>query len=96
MGDINVDIIKDNNQPKKKQELLYFMDKFVLKSQFSESTTKVGSQLDHMWANVHGNECKYGVIEAYWSNFHKPIYIPFKLPNTLAMYNKKPLLSPFI
>jgi hypothetical protein len=37
---------------KKNQELLYFMDKFQLKSQFSESTTKVGSQLDHIWANV--------------------------------------------
>jgi hypothetical protein len=26
------------------------MDKFKLKSQFNESTTKVGSQLDHIWA----------------------------------------------
>ncbi len=40
MGDFNVDILKDNNQAKNKQELLYFMDKFQLKSQFSESTTK--------------------------------------------------------
>ncbi len=31
MEDFNVDILKDNNQPKKK-ELLYFMDKFQLKS----------------------------------------------------------------
>jgi hypothetical protein len=38
MGDFNVDILK---QPtKKKQELLYFMDEFQLKSQFSENTTK--------------------------------------------------------
>jgi hypothetical protein len=65
------------------------MDKFQLKSQFSESTTKAWSQLDHIWANVLENECKYGVIEAYWSDFHKPIYIAFKLPNTLMMYNKK-------
>jgi hypothetical protein len=28
MGDFNVDILKDNNQPKNKPELLYFMDKF--------------------------------------------------------------------
>jgi hypothetical protein len=48
MGDFNVDIIKDNNQLKKKQELLYFMDKFQLKSQFSENTTKAGSQLNHI------------------------------------------------
>jgi hypothetical protein len=32
---------------------------------------------------------KFGVTKAYWSNFHKPIYIAFKLPNTLLMYNKK-------
>jgi hypothetical protein len=42
------------------------------------------------------NEYKYGVIEAYWLDFHKSIYIAFKLPNTIPMYNKKPLLSPFI
>jgi hypothetical protein len=46
--------------------------------------------------NVLGNECKFGVIKAYWSNFHKSIYITFKLPNTLPMYNIKPLMLPFI
>ncbi len=92
MGDFNVDIIEDNNQPKNK----YFMDKFQLKSQFSESTTKVGFQLSHIWANVFRNECKSSVTEAYWSYFHKPIYIAFKLPNTLPMHNKKPLMFPFI
>jgi hypothetical protein len=64
------------------------MDKFPLKSQFNENTT--------IWANVLKNECKYGVIEGYWSNFHKLIYIAFKLPNTLPMYYKKPLISSFI
>jgi hypothetical protein len=69
------------------------MDKF----QFNESTTKTGFQLNHIWTNiVLGNECKYGVTEAYWLDFHKWIYIAFKLPNTLPMYNKKPLISPFI
>jgi hypothetical protein len=72
------------------------MDKFKLKSQFNESTTKVESQLDHMWANVYGNECKYGVIGAYWLAFHKLIYIAFKLQNTLSMYNKKSSIFPFI
>jgi endonuclease/exonuclease/phosphatase family metal-dependent hydrolase len=62
MGDFNVDILKDNNHGKTKQKLLDFMDKFKLKSQFNESTTKVGFQLDHIWANVLGNECKYSVI----------------------------------
>jgi hypothetical protein len=40
---------------KKKQELLYFMNKFKLKSQFIESTTKVGFQLNHIQANVLTN-----------------------------------------
>jgi hypothetical protein len=64
------------------------MDKLQLKLQFNENTTKAIFQLGHILANVLGNECKFGVIEAYWSNFHKPIYIAFKLPNTLPMYNK--------
>jgi hypothetical protein len=34
------------------------MDKFQLKSQFNEKITKFGSQLNHIWENVHGNECK--------------------------------------
>jgi len=72
------------------------MDKFQLKSQFSESITKVGFQLNRIWANVLGNECKFGVIKAYWLDFQKPIYIAFKLLNTLLMYNKKPLMSSFI
>jgi hypothetical protein len=72
------------------------MDKFQLKSQFSENTTKIGSQLDHILTNVLGNECKFGVIETYWLDFHKPNYITFKLPNTCRMFSKKPLLFPFI
>jgi hypothetical protein len=60
MGDFYVKIQKNNNQAKKKQ-FFFFMDKFELKSQFSENTTKVGSQLNHIWANVLVNECKFGV-----------------------------------
>jgi hypothetical protein len=41
MGDFYVDILKDNNQAKNNQELINFMDKFQLKSQFNENTTKV-------------------------------------------------------
>jgi hypothetical protein len=59
------------------------MDKFKLKSQFSESNTIARSQLHHIWANVLGNECKFGVIKAYWLDFHKLIYIAFKLLNAL-------------
>jgi len=72
------------------------MDKFQLKSEFNESTAKVGCQFDHIGANVLGNECKSIVTNAYWSDFHKPIYIAFKLPHTFPMYNKKPLMSSFI
>jgi hypothetical protein len=69
MRGFNVDILKDNNQPKNKQELLYFMDKFQLKSQFSENTTRAISQLDHIWANVLGNKCKSHVTKAYCQIF---------------------------
>ncbi len=48
------------------------------------------------YGHVPRNECKYGVIKAYWEIFHKPIYIVSKLPNTLPMYNKKPLLFSFL
>jgi hypothetical protein len=39
------------------------MGKFKLG--FSESTTKVGFQLDRVWANVLENECKSSVTKAY-------------------------------
>ncbi len=41
-------------------------------------------------------KCKYGIVEAYWLDFDKPIYLAFKLPNTFSMYNKNPLSSPFL
>jgi endonuclease/exonuclease/phosphatase family metal-dependent hydrolase len=41
MGDFNVDILKDNNQTKKNQELLNFMAKFQFKSQFKFSQTNL-------------------------------------------------------
>ncbi len=45
------------------------MDKFQLKSQFSENTTKARSQLDHIWANVLGNEFKFGVTKSILDRF---------------------------
>jgi hypothetical protein len=63
------------------------MDKLELNSHFNASTPKEKFQLDHIWTNVFGNECKLGVIEAYWPYFHKPIYVAFKLPNTLPIIN---------
>jgi hypothetical protein len=41
------------------------MDKFKFKSQFKGSTIEAKSQLDLICTNNPGNECKYGVIEAY-------------------------------
>jgi hypothetical protein len=64
------------------------MDKFQLKSQFDESTAKVVSRLDNRWAIVPRNDYKSSVTKTYWSDFHKLIYIAFKLPNTFSMYNK--------
>jgi hypothetical protein len=75
----------------KNKELLNFMNKFKLKSQFNGNTTKVEFQLDHIWMKILGNEWKFGVT--YFPYFHKPIYIAF---NLLQMYNKKPLMFPFI
>jgi endonuclease/exonuclease/phosphatase family metal-dependent hydrolase len=48
MGDFNVDILKDNNQLKNKQKLLYFMNKFQLKSQFSEAPQKLDFNIEHI------------------------------------------------
>ncbi len=42
------------------------MDKFQLKSQFRENTTKVGSQLDHIWTNVLGNKWKLFFFVIHW------------------------------
>jgi len=52
-------------QKNKKQKILDFMDKFQLKSQFCENNIKVRPQLNHIWTNVLGNECKCGVTKAY-------------------------------
>ncbi len=48
---------------------------------------KARIQLNYIWVNVLKNECKSGVIKAYWPTFHKPIYIASKLPNTFPIYN---------
>jgi hypothetical protein len=58
LRDFNIDISNDSNHKKNKQKLIKFMNKFELKSQFKNITTKIGSQLDHIWSNVPRNECK--------------------------------------
>jgi hypothetical protein len=92
----NIDILDDSNHKDNKKQTIIFMNNLKLKSQFRNITTKVGSQLDHIWSNVLGNECKSNVSKAYWLDFHKPIYMAFKLPSTHPIYNNKPILFPFI
>jgi hypothetical protein len=65
LGNFNIDILNDNNHENNTQQSIDFMNKLELKSQFKNITTKVGSQLNHIWSNVPGNECKLGVSEAY-------------------------------
>ncbi len=68
--------MQKNKKPKKKD----FMDKFKLKSQFNGSTTKTKFQLDHIWANNLGNECKYGLTKG-WKRvnvYQKVIFISKK------------------
>jgi len=61
LRDFNIDILDDSNHENNKQQLIDFMNKFELKSQFKNITTKARSQLDHIWSNVLGNECKSSV-----------------------------------
>jgi hypothetical protein len=89
LGDFNIDILKKNNHTIfKKKGSLNFMDKLKLKSQFSQNISKAEFQQDHIWAYVGETEYKSNATKAYWLNF----YIAFKLPNTLSMYNKRPLM----
>jgi hypothetical protein len=43
--DFDIDILKNNNHAKNKQDILYLMNKLKLKSQFNKSSTKLESQL---------------------------------------------------
>jgi hypothetical protein len=59
--DFNIDTLDDRNHENNKQKLIDFMNKFELKSQFKNITTKTKSQLDHIWSNMPGDEFKLGV-----------------------------------
>jgi len=96
LRDFNINILDDSNHKNNKQQLIYFMNKLKQKSQFKNIPTKIGSQLDNIWSNVPKNESKSNVSKAYWLDFHKPIYMIFKLPDIPPIYSNKPTLSPFI
>ncbi len=85
LGDFNIDILDESIHKNNKQQLIEFMNKLKLKIQFKIITTKIGSQLDHIWSNVLGNESKSSVSKTYRLDFHKPIYIAFKLQDTLPI-----------
>ncbi len=70
------------------------MIKFKLKSQFKNNTTTIISQFNQIWLNTLENEYNLGILKAYWLNFHKSIYITFKLPNTLPIDSNKSISSP--
>jgi len=59
------------------------MNRFELKYQLKNNTTNIESQLDHILTNTLENECKSYVSKTCWPNFHKRIYMTFKLSNTL-------------
>jgi hypothetical protein len=63
--DFNNDILNDSNHKNNKQQLIDFLNRFKLKSQFKNNTTNVESQLDHKWTHTLENECKSNVSKAY-------------------------------
>jgi hypothetical protein len=48
LGDFNIEILDDNNHENNKQQLIDFMNKFELKSQFKNITTKARSIRPYM------------------------------------------------
>jgi hypothetical protein len=48
--DFNIDILDDSSHKDNKQQIIIFMNKLKLKSQFKNIATKAGSQLGHIWS----------------------------------------------
>ena len=62
------------------------MSKYHFKQHLSISTTRSNSLINHIWSNIPGQKTFFGVSDAYWPDYHKPIYCAFKLPNTMLLY----------
>jgi exonuclease III len=86
LGDFNIDVSKDTTQYYEMEKILNYMQKHKLKQQITTPTTKKNSLIDHIWSNIPRIDTQYGVTDAYWPDYHKPIYCAFKLPNTLPQY----------
>jgi hypothetical protein len=74
------------------EKILNYMQKQKLKQQITTPTTIKNSLIDHIWSNIPGIDNQYGVTDAYWLDYHKPIYCAFKLPNTLPNTLPKPFV----
>ena len=92
LGDFNVDLSNGTTQDYEIKKLLDFIYKQNFKQHISVPTTQLNSLIDHIWSNIPGTETKYGVTDAYWPDYHKPIYCAFKLPTTLQKYYKSTTL----
>lgn len=96
LGDFNVDVSQNTTQKYDANEILHFMNDHCLYQKLLTSTTKNNSLIDHIWTNIPGVDAKYGVTDAYWPDYHKPIYCAFKLPTTLPKFSKNTTSLQFI
>ncbi len=58
LENFNINILDDNNHYFLDFKLIHLINRFKLKSQFQNITTKAKSQLNHMWINALENEYK--------------------------------------
>ena len=65
------------------------MNAHELNQHIKTPTTKKNSLIDHIWSNIPGIDLKYGVTDAYWPDYHKPIFCAFELSNKIPKYSKQ-------
>jgi hypothetical protein len=90
LGDFNIDmtITGDDYSNSPQQELVESITTLNVKIHIHTYTTSNGSILYHILIFPHANEFLAYVLEGYYPNYHKPIYVAFKLPNSFPMHNK--------
>ena len=86
LGNFNIDFNKEIDKHKYLQVLHVCMSKYHFKQHLSISKTKLNSLINHIWSNIPSHETFFGVADAYWPDYHKPIYCAFKLLNTMPYY----------
>jgi hypothetical protein len=60
------------------------MNKHNLIQQISTPTTK-NKLIDHIWSNIPRMNTKYRATNAYWPNYHKPIYCAFNSQRSMGI-----------